>query len=95
MPSIVMGARSYPCTATITIGRDASRTIVLRWAGGAAPYISRLHAQITVEGTAVMFRDTSEDGSYINETRISGHTVALADGDRIRIGEYELVFRAD
>jgi pSer/pThr/pTyr-binding forkhead associated (FHA) protein len=94
MPSIVVGARSYPCTGAITIGRDASRTIVLPWTGGAAPYISRLHAQITVEGSAVMFRDASEDGCYINDTRISGRTVALADGDRIRIGAYELVFQA-
>ena len=94
MPSIVLGDRTCPCTGTLEIGRRLSCQIVLPWTGG-DNYVSRLHARIAVTPPGeVTLTDLSEAGLFHNDERLRGGTVTLADGDRIRIGVYELVFVA-
>jgi len=94
MASIVVGDRVYPCVGTLGLGRGATCDVLLPWTGGAG-YIARLHAQVItgVDGN-VTFRDLSDDGSFINDEWMCGRTVSLTDGDRIRIGVYEIVFTA-
>jgi pSer/pThr/pTyr-binding forkhead associated (FHA) protein len=57
------------------------------------PHVSRLHCRIDVSGDlAVLSDNDSAGGTHVNGRRIRGsHT--LNAGDRIRIGETELVFR--
>jgi pSer/pThr/pTyr-binding forkhead associated (FHA) protein len=56
------------------------------------PAISREHALILVEGDAAVLRDLgSRNGVRINGRRVSGD-VPLSRGDRIRIGNQDLVF---
>ena len=56
-------------------------------------YISRKHALISFENGHYTLMDTSKDGTYIENknTRICNETVILSDGDRLRIGDYELI----
>jgi len=56
--------------------------------------ISRYHAQLTVESNAVRLRDLgSSNGTFVNGSQI-GSEVTLANGDRITLGEHELVLQA-
>lgn len=56
-------------------------------------FISRRHASITFENGLYYLTDTSVDGTYIQNKnmRVSRDTAVLADGDRLRIGDYELI----
>jgi pSer/pThr/pTyr-binding forkhead associated (FHA) protein len=63
------------------------------------PYASGKHASIRCEkvsgsprGEFVLRDLDSENGTYVNGQRISGDTV-LEDGNVIRVGETELVFK--
>jgi type VI secretion system FHA domain protein len=55
-------------------------------------FISRRHASITFENGLYYLTDTSVDGTYIQNKnmRVYRDIAVLADGDRIRIGDYEL-----
>lgn len=55
-------------------------------------FISRKHASFTFENGLYYLTDTSVDGTYIQNKnmRIYRDTAVLADGDRLRIGDYEL-----
>ena len=79
---------SLPVEDTLLLGRS-------RVAGGRLvdPYVSRLHCRIDVSGRlAVLSDNDSAGGTLVNGRRIRGpHT--LNAGDRIRIGETDLVFR--
>jgi DNA-binding winged helix-turn-helix (wHTH) protein len=70
------------------IGRDPDVAITL-----SSPTVSRHHARIVVAGDVT----TLEDLGSKNGTQLRGQAVTsptqLADGDRIRIGAFELTFR--
>lgn len=56
------------------------------------PLVSREHAKILVEGDRVLVRDLgSRNGLKVNGQQVQTETV-LDDGDRIRIGNQEVVF---
>jgi EAL domain-containing protein (putative c-di-GMP-specific phosphodiesterase class I) len=58
-----------------------------------APSVSKLHAEIVPEGSAVAIRDLhSRNGTFVNGLRI-GSTVRLNDGDIVQMGE--AVFRVE
>jgi DNA-binding winged helix-turn-helix (wHTH) protein len=58
-----------------------------------SPTVSRRHARIVLAGGSAMIEDLgSKNGTYLNDRRLSGPT-ALADGDVIRLGSLEAVFR--
>jgi type VI secretion system protein len=56
-------------------------------------FISRRHASITFENGQYYLTDTSVDGTYIQNKgiRVDRDPVLLADGDQLRIGDYELI----
>jgi type VI secretion system protein len=56
-------------------------------------YISRKHAFIKYENGCYYLTDTSMDGTYIlnRNLRIYRDTVRLSDGDKLRIGDYDLI----
>lgn len=71
------------------LGRDAEADV---WIGDAS--VSRRHARVTVTGGAACLEDLeSKNGTCQGGRRIAGAT-PLKDGDTIRIGSVELVFRA-
>jgi hypothetical protein len=80
--------RTYPLTAATTrIGRLADSDVVLDDGD-----VSRNHAVISDTGTSYVITDLrSANGVYVQDQRIRGSAV-LADGDRIRICNHELVF---
>lgn len=56
-------------------------------------YISTQHAEITFRSGAFWIKDlNSTNGTFVNEGPVS--EVALADGDRVRVGMTELVFKS-
>jgi pSer/pThr/pTyr-binding forkhead associated (FHA) protein len=56
--------------------------------------VATLHAQIVRHGDALYLRDSgSRTGTWLNDELLSA-THALVDGDRLRIGPAELVFRS-
>jgi pSer/pThr/pTyr-binding forkhead associated (FHA) protein len=55
--------------------------------------VSRRHARITIENGSVHLEDLgSRNGTRLNDKPVGGAS-PLADGDRISIGSYLLVFR--
>ena len=56
-------------------------------------YISRKHAVIRYENGCYYLTDTSAAGTFFTNKNITVHqdSTPLADGDRLRIGDYELV----
>lgn len=56
------------------------------------PLVSREHAKILVSGEQVVLRDLgSRNGSKVNGQQVHGEII-LNDGDRLRIGNQEVVF---
>jgi DNA-binding SARP family transcriptional activator len=80
--------QSYPLSGAATrIGRLADNDIVVDDAE-----VSRHHAVISDTGTSFVITDLrSANGVYVQGRRIRG-SVALADGDRIRICHHDYVF---
>lgn len=71
------------------IGRDPHMTIVLL-----SPSVSRRHARVVIAADVSTLEDLgSKNGTYLRGLAIASPT-SLADGDRIRIGAFELTFRA-
>ena len=59
----------------------------------ASATVSRAHARIRLAGNAATIEDVgSRNGTFIGGRRLRG-PAALADGDEIRLGDVELVFR--
>jgi len=57
------------------------------------PGISRRHARITIDGTAVLLEDLgSKNGTTVGDARVDA-AVVLRDGDRIRFGTVVGVYR--
>lgn len=74
-----------PALGTITLGRSEKNLIVLP-----EPSASRVHAEILC-GDIYTLRDLgSSNGTYVNGKRIRSRV--LADGDRLRIGSFEMRF---
>ena len=72
----------------VTIGRSRGCGVVLR-----DPSVSRGHALLSVRGERVTLQDLrSSNGTYSNGKRLEVET-ALADGDRVVIGETALHLR--
>jgi pSer/pThr/pTyr-binding forkhead associated (FHA) protein len=71
-----------------TIGRGAQNDIVVD-----SIQASRVHALIDVERAFVTIRDLgSRNGTFVNDVRIESQV--LAEGDVIRLGSYEMRFKA-
>ena len=72
------------------IGRHASNDWVLR---DAERYVSGRHAEIEHRGGTWLLRDTSTNGTFVNGSDDAlgpDRPHALLNGDRFRIGEYEI-----
>ncbi len=77
----------YQLSAINYIGRSEDNQIRILRAG-----VSRRHAVIVAEQTAFIIRDLrSQNGTFVNDAQIQECT--LVDGDKIRLGEAQLVFR--
>jgi pSer/pThr/pTyr-binding forkhead associated (FHA) protein len=88
--AIYKGAKldlSFPLAETLsTIGRDAGNAIQLP-----DPEVSKRHAVVRAKGDAWTIEDTdSTNGVAVNGARVK--RADLKEGDRIRIGPFELVF---
>jgi DNA-binding winged helix-turn-helix (wHTH) protein len=63
------------------IGRDLDIAVTLE-----STTVSRRHARLRVSTTAVTIEDLeSKNGTFLNDTRVASE-MAVADGDRIRVG---------
>ena len=70
------------------IGRDGDAAVPLN-----SPTVSRHHARLVIAGDRATLEDLgSKNGTSVRGQRITT-LVQLADGDRIRIGAFELTFR--
>lgn len=70
------------------IGRSADNTLVL---DDPSKYISRVHAQVTLQGDAFMLEDMGSNASIVNDRPLGkGNRIALGHGDRLVIGDYLL-----
>ena len=80
--------KRYDLQAETDIGRTQNNTIVL-----ADATVSRQHARIRLQDDKFMLFDLGS----VNNTFVNGQKVeqprALADGDVVRFGEVEVVFR--
>ncbi|WAR45707.1 type VI secretion system-associated FHA domain protein TagH [Methylomonas rapida] len=72
-----------------TIGRAPNNHLVLP---DPEKFISRLHATIVFEGGQYFIQDSSTGGTYLDDgdTPLQQARSPLRDGQRLRIGEYEL-----
>ncbi len=59
-------------------------------------YISRRHGQVIKSGSQFIFEDVgSANGSFVNNTRMAkGVQQPLKDGDQVRLGKTEMIFKA-
>lgn len=82
--------RVVPLAGPVTrLGRGPEADVRLHDTG-----VSRLHAEIRVEGAEVVLVDLrSTNGTTVNGRRVA--TSPLADGDRLGLGSTALVFRRD
>ena len=70
----------------ITIGRNKDSDIYL---DESCKLASRNHASIFYDGNQLMFRDTSTNGTMVNNVRVNHRTVPISDGDIIMVaGRY-------
>src|SRR5579875_3794997 len=77
----------------VTIGRTPGNKLVLP---DPESFVSKQHCVITVQGTACQITDRSSNGTFINqgsEPLGRERSAILHDGDRLRMGEYELLVR--
>lgn len=86
--TVALPIQNYPIQPQMLIGREEQRVNVH------LPHsqVSRLHAQISVQGRDVWLTDlNSANGTFVNGRRITG-AVVIKPGARIDIGPYELQF---
>src|SRR5687768_8217840 len=73
--------------SAVSIGRASDCSIPIK-----DRYLSRKHAEIIAVGTAWMLKDLgSANGTYLNGSRVERDEL-LKGGDRIRLGDTEIVF---
>lgn len=71
----------------VSIGRASDCSIPIK-----DRYLSRKHAELIVDGTTWILKDLgSANGTYLNGSRVE-HDEQLKTGDRIRLGDTEIVF---
>lgn len=71
------------------IGRDPTSTVQLD-----APGVSRRHALVSVTRTGAFIEDLeSKNGTMVNDNTVT-QPLGLHDGDRVRVGPIEVVYRA-
>lgn len=89
-PRLVWGDRVLPLRAGENLlGRDGEAAVCLDAAG-----VSRRHAQIVVDGGRAILKDLgSKNGTLLNGESVSG-TRDLQDGDALRLGSVQLLFRS-
>ena len=82
---------SYPLTSDmVTIGRASDCSIPIK-----DRYLSRKHAEIArVNGAWVLKDCGSANGTYLNGSRVDKESL-LKSGDRIRLGDTEILFQAE
>jgi sigma-B regulation protein RsbU (phosphoserine phosphatase) len=74
---------------TVSIGRASDCAIPIK-----DRYLSRKHAEIVAVGASWMLKDLgSANGTYLNGSRVE-KDLPLKTGDRIRLGDTELVFES-
>lgn len=79
--------RDHAVTTECVVGRGADVDFVLEDGN-----TSRRHCRVLLDGTGYAMEDLgSRNGTFVNGTRIQRH--ALTDGDVVRIGGTEFVFR--
>jgi diguanylate cyclase (GGDEF)-like protein len=72
---------------THSIGRSAAAQLAID-----GPGMSRLHAEVTVQGGSVLLRDLgSANGTFVQDQRLNGPRL-LNDGDLLRLGSVLLKF---
>lgn len=82
------GARFALDQPLMSIGRSPDNNIVLE-----DSMVSKSHARIIVQGNNYLIEDLgSSNGTIVNGQRISSHI--LAEGDRLYLGETNVVFRS-
>jgi len=88
-PRLVWGDRILPLRpGDNVLGRDVEATLCLD-----AASVSRHHARIVVEATRATLEDLgSKNGTRVNDEPLSGPR-DLKDGDAVRLGEVQLLFR--
>jgi pSer/pThr/pTyr-binding forkhead associated (FHA) protein len=70
---------------TITVGRDDSCDIVIN-----NSRVSRIHAQITPDGTGYLYRDSSSNGTRINGVKLNrGDEMHVVAGDSVILADVE------
>jgi type VI secretion system protein len=77
----------------VTVGRTPGNKLVLP---DPESFVSKQHCAITVQGSVCQITDQSSNGTFINlgsEPLGRDRSAVLHDGDRLRMGEYELVVR--
>ncbi|HVT44200.1 MAG TPA: SpoIIE family protein phosphatase [Thermoanaerobaculia bacterium] len=83
-------ARYLLKSPTVTIGRSADCTIPVK-----DRYLSRKHAEIvSIDGAWVLKDCGSANGTYLNGARVESD-LALCSGDRIKLGDTEILFQAE
>ena len=89
-PRLVWGDRVLPLAAGENlIGRDKAAAVCLD-----AASVSRHHARILVEGLRATLEDLgSKNGTRLNGEQVRG-TRELRDGDVIRLGDVQLLYRS-
>jgi type VI secretion system FHA domain protein len=71
-----------------SIGRAPENALVL---DDPTKYISRVHARVLARGDAFVLEDLGSNASVVNDRPLGkGSEVALAHGDRLAIGDYQL-----
>lgn len=74
---------------TVTIGRDAGSTVVLK-----DDYASNHHAEVTAARGGAQLRDLgSTNGTYVDGKKVTG-TTTVSPGSRIQIGRTVLEIRS-
>jgi len=72
------------------LGRDGSAALTLN-----SSSVSRRHARITITGETATLEDLgSKNGTYVADQPVNEPT-KLRDGDRIRVGTFEITFRTN
>ena len=87
---VVLGGREIPLAeGAHLVGRDLEASVRLDW-----PTVSRRHARIDVNSGEASLQDLgSKNGTYLHGTRLTG-VASLTDGDQVRFGSVEVVFRS-
>src|SRR5512139_243337 len=85
----------YQCTKdAVTIGRDPNNDVQLL--EGLKSGVSRQHAKIKlIDGTYKLVDLSSRNFTFLNDRKLeAGVECDLLDGDRIKIGEFSILFSA-